>query len=157
MNKFVQICITCAVLFSVTHIPIARADDMSDVQAASAAFYQSLATLDDGTAMSKVFAQTPYVTFVGPRGKDIIVGWPALKGYFVKANAMFKKRDTKLVDSFLHVTGTLAWEVGHEKGENEMADGKKMPVDWVVTNIFEKQADGKWLMVSHHVQPGTKP
>jgi ketosteroid isomerase-like protein len=156
MKKFLKICASLGMLFTVIQVPSVRADDMSEVKTASDAFYTSLATLDDGTAMSKVFAQTPYITFVGPRTKDIIVGWPALKGYFVKSNAMFKTRDTHLASSNMHVSGTLAWEVGLEMGENEMADGKKMPVNWVVTNIFEKQADGKWLMVSHHVQPGAK-
>ena len=56
----------------------------------------------------------------------------------------------------MHVSGGLAWEVGLETGENVMADGNKTPVNWVATNVFEKQADGKWLMVSHHVQPGAK-
>jgi ketosteroid isomerase-like protein len=153
MKTSVQVCIAIAMLLTANAMP-ARADDQAEVKAASDAFYASLATLDDGTAMSKVFAQTPYITFVGPRSKDVIVGWPALKGYFTKANTMFKKRDTHLASSSLHVSGNVAWEVGLEAGENEMADGKKMPVDWVVTNIFEKQANGNWLMVSHHVQPG---
>lgn len=156
MKSFFKSCLAFTLLFTVIQIPTALADDMADAKSASDAFYTSLATLDDGTAMSKVFAQTPYITFVGPRTKDVIVGWPALKGYFVKANAMFKKRDTKLADSTMHVSGTVAWEVGHEVGENTMVDGKVLPVDWVVTNILEKQPDGKWLMVSHHVQPGAK-
>jgi ketosteroid isomerase-like protein len=143
-------------LFTIFTISGAKADDMSDAKAASAAFYGALAILDDGTAMSKVFARTPYITFVGPRTKDVIVGWPALKGYFVKSNALFRSRETRLASSTMHVSGNLAWEVGLEVGENEMADGKKMPVEWVATNVFEKQADGKWLMVSHHVQPGAK-
>jgi ketosteroid isomerase-like protein len=156
MRKFIKGLTALTVMFTVIQMPGARANDMSDAQAASAAFYGAIAILDDGTAMSKVFAQTPYITFVGPRTKDIIVGWPALKGYFVKSNALFKSRETHLANSAMHVSGTLAWEVGLEAGENEMADGKKMPVNWVATNIFEKQADGKWLMVSHHVQPGAK-
>jgi ketosteroid isomerase-like protein len=156
MKKDVKTFVALAVLCTVIQIPTARADDMADAKSASDAFYAALATLDDGTAMSKVFAQTPYVTFVGPRTKDVIVGWPALKGYFVKANTLFKKRETHLDSTTMHVSGSFAWEVGHEVGENQMADGKKMPVDWVVTNIFEKQADGQWLMVSHHVQPGSK-
>jgi ketosteroid isomerase-like protein len=156
MRKFFKSLTALTMLFTVIHIPGATADDMSDAQAASAAFYEALTVLDDGTAMSKVFAQTPYITFVGPRTKDVIVGWPALKGYFVKSNALFKSRETRLASSAMHVSGTLAWEVGLEVGKNEMADGKKVPVDWVATNVFEKQADGKWLMVSHHVQPGAK-
>jgi ketosteroid isomerase-like protein len=153
MKTSVQVCIAISMLFTVSTMP-ARADDKAEVKAASDAFYVSLANLDDGTAMSKIFAQTPYITFVGPRSKDVIVGWPALKVYFTKANTMFKKRDTHLIGSSMHVSGNVAWEVGLEVGENEMTDGKKLPVDWVVTNIFEKQANGHWLMVSHHVQPG---
>jgi ketosteroid isomerase-like protein len=156
MKNFFKICTSLAMLFTVIQEPIARADEMSDAKAASDAFYTSLATLDDGKAMSKVFAQTPYITFVGPRSKDIIIGWPALKGYFKKANTLFKSRDTHLASRSIHVSGAVAWEVGLEQGENVMADGKKLPVDWIVTNVFEKQADGKWLMVSHHVQTGAK-
>jgi ketosteroid isomerase-like protein len=156
MKKFAKTFGALLMLFTVIQLPTAHADAMADAKSASESFYAALAILDDGTAMSKIFAQTPYVTFVGPRTKDVIVGWPAIKGYFVKANAMFKKRDTHLDSTTMHVSGSFAWEVGHEMGENQMADGKKMPVDWVVTNIFEKQADGQWLMVSHHVQPGSK-
>jgi ketosteroid isomerase-like protein len=134
----------------------ALADDVSDATAASEAFYAALPVLDDGSAMSQVFAQTPYVTFVGPMSKDIIVGWPALKAYFAKANARFNARQSQITNRVLRVNGNLAWEVGLEVGESELKDGTKAPVHWVVTNVLEKQPDGKWLMVSHHVQPGAK-
>jgi ketosteroid isomerase-like protein len=134
----------------------AQADDVSDATAASDAFYAALPVLDDGSAMAEVFAQSPYVTFVGPLSKDIIVGWPALKNYFVKANARFASRQSQITNRVLRVNGNLAWEVGIEVGESQFKDGTKAPVHWVVTNVLEKQADGKWLMVSHHVQPGAK-
>lgn len=143
-----------AVLLIALQSSIVRADDMSDVKAASNAYYMALSTLDDGTAMSSVFAQKPYITFVGPRTKDVIVGWPAVKNYFFNANATFKTRAAHLESSAMHVNGSIAWEVGLEVGDAELKDGKKLPVSWVATNIFEKQADGKWLLVSHHVQPG---
>ena len=157
MTPLVKTALAVTVLLMSQQTAIVRADDASDVLAASNAFYSALAVLDDGTAMSGVFAQAPYITFVGPRTKDVIVGWPALKNYFVKANASFKKRETRLETRAMHVSGTFAWEVGLEVGETEMIDGKKFSVNWVATNIFEKQADGRWLMVSHHVQPGTAP
>jgi ketosteroid isomerase-like protein len=145
-----------AVLCATVLMSNAHADDAADATAASDAFYAALPILDDGSAMSKVFAQTPYVTFVGPMTKDIIVGWPALRDYFKKANARFASRNTGITKRVLHVNGNLAWEVGLEAGENELKDGAKMSVSWVVTNVLEKQPDGKWLMVSHHVQPGAK-
>jgi ketosteroid isomerase-like protein len=146
-----------AIFFLSAAMPnFAQADDMADVQAASAAFYSSLSVLDDGSAMAKVFADTDYVTFVGPRKKTVIVGSKALTAYFNTANKLFKARTSAITDTHMHINGNVAWEVGLEKGENTMADGKVMPVDWVVTNVFEKQADGRWLMVSHHVQPGPR-
>lgn len=154
MKTFIKTASLVAVLLVFQQPATVRADDMSDAVAASDAFYAALAVLDDGSAMSGVFAQAPYITFVGPRTKDVIVGWPALKNYLAKANATFKKRQISLENRNMHVSGTVAWEVGLEVGDTETADGKKMPVSWVVTNIFEKQADGKWLIVSHHVQPG---
>ncbi len=47
----------------------AKADDVADATAASDAFYAALPVLDDGSAMTEVFAQTPYVTFVGPSAR----------------------------------------------------------------------------------------
>ncbi len=155
-NRIAKSLLALTMLLTVFQLPQARADEMADARAASQAFYDALGVLDDGTAMSKVFAQAPYITFVGPRSMDIVVGWPALKAYFGKSNGLFKRRDTHLASSNFHLSGGLAWEVGIETGENELADGKKMQVNWVVTNVFEKQSDGRWMMVSHHVQPGAK-
>ena len=55
--------------------------DVEGVKKASKAFYAALAVIDNGEAMEKVFAHTPYVTFVGPRSKSIVVGWDALSKY----------------------------------------------------------------------------
>ncbi len=45
---------------------VAQQADMDGVKAASKAFYAALAVVDDGAAMEKVWAHTPYVTYVGP-------------------------------------------------------------------------------------------
>lgn len=128
------------------------ADDMAGVKAASDGFYAALAVIDDGTAMGKVWAHTPYVTFVGPRSKAPIVGWDALAQYWAKANKLFSSRVASISDPHVHVNGNLAWELGTEIGDNKMADGTPTKSDWMATNIYEK-LDGKWMMVSHHVQP----
>jgi ketosteroid isomerase-like protein len=57
-----------------------------------------------------------------------------------------------LVDVHVHVVGNLAWEIGVETGQAQLKDGAMRKVDWIVTNVYEK-IDGRWLMVSHHVQP----
>jgi ketosteroid isomerase-like protein len=129
-----------------------QAPDLDGVKTASKAFYAALAVLDNGEAMEKVWAHTPYVTYVGPRAKTIIVGWDAQKKYWVDTNKLFSSRDVTLSDQHIHVNGNLAWEMGQESGTPKMKDGKEAKADYIVTNVYEK-IDGRWLIVSHHVQP----
>jgi ketosteroid isomerase-like protein len=126
--------------------------DLEAVKAASDAFYAAVVVVDDGTAMEKVWAHTPYVTYVGPRSTTIIVGWEAQKQYWIDFNKPFAQRTVALVDAHLHAVGNLAWELGAESGLAQMKDGTTRKVDWMVTNVYEK-IDGRWLTVSHHVQP----
>ena len=128
------------------------AADMEGVKAASKAFYAALAVLDNGEAMEKVWAHTPYVTYVGPRAKSIIVGWEAQKQYWVETNNLMSQRHVTLSDQHIHVNGNLAWEMGQETGDVKMKDGSTPTTDYIVTNVYEK-IDGRWHMVSHHVQP----
>lgn len=126
--------------------------DVAGVAAASKAFYEALVVIDDGSAMAKVWAQTPYITYVGPRSTSVIVGWEAQKKYWGEFNTAFAHRSVKLVDSQLRVVGNLAWEIGTESGLAQMKDGSQRKVDWIVTNVYEKIGD-RWLTVSHHAQP----
>jgi len=129
-----------------------QAADMEGVKAASKAFYEAVVVVDDGTAMEKVWAHTPYITYIGPRSTSIIIGWEAQKKYWPEFNNPFAQRTVALVDSQIHAVGNLAWEIGAESGQAQMKDGTTKKVDWFVTNVYEK-IDGRWLMVSHHVQP----
>jgi ketosteroid isomerase-like protein len=130
-----------------------QAADIAGVRTVSEAFYAALAALDHGVAMEKVWAHTPYVTFVGPRSKSIIVGWDANKRYWEDADKLFSARNVWLAEAHIHANGNLAWEIGQEAGEAKLKDGTVRKVDQFVTNVYERQADGRWLMVSHHVQP----
>ena len=129
-----------------------QAADIEGVKAASKAFYQAVVVVDDGAAMEKVWAQTSYVTYIGPRSTAVIVGWEAQKKYWAEFNKAFAERTVALVDANVHVVGNLAWEIGAESGLAQMQDGTTRKVDWMVTNVYEK-IDGRWLTVSHHVQP----
>jgi ketosteroid isomerase-like protein len=130
----------------------AQQADIDGVKAASKAFYAALAVLDDGTAMEKVWARTPYVTYVGPRSKSIIVGWDAQKKYWVERNKLFSKVNVSFSDQHIHVNGNLAWEMGQETGDLKLKDGTATKVDYIVTNVYEK-IGRRWLIVSHHAQP----
>ena len=126
--------------------------DIEDVEAASLSFYTALSVLDDGTRMEAVWANTPYVTYVGPSSTSIIVGWDAQKRYWKSFNTEFVSCQVAITDAHVHVVGNLAWQIGLEVGHALMRDGTTRNIDWVVTNVFEK-IDGRWLMVSHHAQP----
>ena len=128
------------------------AADIEGVKAASKAFYAALAVLDKGEAMAKVWAHTPYITNLGPRGKSISVGWDANSKYWGPANEPFVSRNASLSEPHLHVNGNLAWEMGNEIGESKLKDGTVRKIDNFATNVYEK-IDGRWLMVSHHAQP----
>jgi len=141
-----------AVALMVGHAPHVQAADAKNVRAASQAFYSALSVLDDGSAMENVWAKTPYVTFVGPRSRSIIVGWKAQKNYWMKANKRFSRRHVLLTEQHLHVNGHFAWEVGIETADVKLTNGSVQKTTNIVTNVFE-QINGRWLMVSHQAQP----
>lgn len=127
-------------------------DDIEAVSAASSAFYAALPVLDDGALMQTVWANEPYVTYVGPHSTSIIVGWDEQKRYWSAFNSGFAARCVSIVDAHIHVGGDLAWQIGRETGHAQMKDGTTRTIDWIATNVFEK-IEGRWLMVSHHAQP----
>lgn len=126
--------------------------DAGGVLAASRAFYAALAVLDDGTAMERVWANKPYVTYLGPHSPFVIVGWSEQKRYWRSFNRDFLERRVSMTEAHVHVVGNLAWEIGVETGRARMTGGRVRTIDWIATNILEK-IEGRWLMVSHHVQP----
>lgn len=126
--------------------------DLDSVTAASKAFYKALAVIDDGQAMARVWAHTNYVTYFGPGTRTIIVGWGAQKQYWVKLNKEIPQRAVSLEHARREVNGNVAWEMGEEIGSAKLKDGSPLKVDFIVTNVYEK-IGGRWLMVSHHVQP----
>jgi ketosteroid isomerase-like protein len=128
------------------------AADMEGVKAASKAFYAALAALDGGATMGKAWANTSYITYVGPRSKSITMGWDAQKKMWGDTDKLFSERKVELSDAHIHANGNLAWETGTETGQVKMKDGATPKTDYIATNVYEK-IDGRWLMVSHHVQP----
>jgi ketosteroid isomerase-like protein len=144
--------VSALVLASLPSSTVAQQADVEGVKAASKAFYEALAVLDNGEAMEKVWAHTPYITYVGPRAKSITVGWDALNKYWQDTNRLFAERRPALSDQHIHVVGNLAWEMGQESGTQKMKDGTESAIDYITTNVYEKSGD-RWLIVSHHVQP----
>lgn len=143
------------IVFAASHAFAQPATDNEGVKAASTTFYAALAVIDNGAAMEKVWADRPYVTFVGPRSKSIIVGWDAQKNYWIESNKLFLQRNVTLQEQHIHVNGNLAWEMGQETADLKMADGSASKILNFVTNIYEK-IDDRWFLVSHHAQQKPK-
>jgi len=143
---------TMAAAFSASSAVAQPSADVEAVKEASKAFYAALSVLDDGGAMGKVWAHAPYVTYVGPLSRSIIVGWDAQQQFWNDFNKRFSERTASVIDGHIHVNGNLAWEIGVETGHVRLKDGTSRQVDWIVTNVYEKLGD-QWLMVSHHAQP----
>jgi hypothetical protein len=65
------------IAFPVSNAVAQSVADVEGVKEASKNFYVALAVLDNGEAMEKVWAHTPYVTYVGPRHtSSLSVGMP---------------------------------------------------------------------------------
>jgi ketosteroid isomerase-like protein len=154
MNRRDVVCLSAisALLALLPANTMAQQADEAGVKAASKAFYEALAALDGGKSMEKVWAQTGYVTYVGPRSKSIIVGWDGQKKYWAEIDPLFATRKVVLSDQHIHVNGNMAWEMGQEGGESKMKSGAGADPNYILTNVYEK-IDGRWLIVSHHVQP----
>jgi ketosteroid isomerase-like protein len=125
------------------------AADEDGVKAASKAFYAVLSGTDVA-AMKEVWAHTPYVVYVGPSNTSIARGWAAVEAAWEQSFAS-RSRSVALTESYIHTDGNIAWEVGTENGTVKAKDGSQSKIDNIVTNVYEKQ-NGRWLMVSHHVQ-----
>jgi ketosteroid isomerase-like protein len=126
-----------------------ESSDREKVNAASKAFFAALNARDPG-AMAKVYAHTPYVVHIDPSfNEGIRLGWEAVN----KSWKNLRDETTQIDVSFSEagepqIVGNLAWEVGTEKGVVITADGKRIPIEAFVTNIYQN-IDGRWLLVSH--------
>lgn len=126
------------------------ADDTEEVKAASKAFYVALNT--GFVEMFKLYAKTPYVTYLNPAMKIRAVGWDNVKSAVEGSWAAVPTRAVAINNANIQVRGALAWEIGDELGEVKTKDGTVLRIDSAVVNIYEN-TDGQWLIVSHHAQP----
>ena len=82
--------------------------DIEDVEAASQSFYTALSVLDDGTHMEAVWANTPYVTYVGPSSTSIIVGWDAQNGTGSRSTTEFVAREASRLPTRMFMSSAIS-------------------------------------------------
>jgi ketosteroid isomerase-like protein len=126
-----------------------QSSDMEKVKAASKALFAALNARDPG-AMATVYAHTPYVVHIDPSfNEGIRLGWEAVNKSWENLHNETKQINVSFSETGEpQIVGNLAWEVGTEKGVVITAEGKHIPIEAFVTNIYEN-IDGRWLLVSH--------
>jgi ketosteroid isomerase-like protein len=139
-----------ACLLSVSPHPAGAAGtDDEAIMAADRAFYEAFSSRDIA-AMKAVWADKPYAANIGPRSKEVTIGYASVVAYWSSTFETFSK--VSVAPSNMHVQsdGKLAWIVGNETAELQPASGgNPLKFETFVTQVFEKDGE-KWLLVSHH-------
>jgi ketosteroid isomerase-like protein len=120
-----------------------------EVLQASRQFYSALNRMLKGDVgpLASTWSHNPAVTAMHPIGGREI-GWEKVADSFKKVAGIASGGEVALIDQRVEVDGTMAYEVGIEKGQGTL-DGKKVAIEHRVTNVYRKEG-GTWKMVHHH-------
>ena len=131
---------------------VAQPADMDGVKAASKAFYAAYrcSTMERPwrkcggiRTTSRMSVRAPNRSLWAGKHKRN-TGWTRTS-YFRR-----EKPRCQTSTSMLPATWHGRWV--RSPGDTKMKDGAAAKIDYIVTNVYEK-LDGRWLIVSHHVQP----
>ncbi len=120
-----------------------------EVRKASEQFYAALnRMLDRDTApLTAIWSHSAAVTTMHPIGGRQ-VGWDAVRESFEQTAGLASGGQVKLGDQIIQVAGDMAYELGVEQGQVELA-GQQVPIEQRVTNIYRREA-AEWKIVHHH-------
>lgn len=124
--------------------------DREAVLAANAVFYRALES-KDADAMAETWARVPHARCIHP-GWEPLYGWEEIIGSW---SQIFRSQDPlrfELADVVVRVSGGLGWVELAEHVE-AVHEGKPARTQVLATNLFERQPDGRWLMIHHHASP----
>ena len=123
-----------------------------EVRKASEKFYAALNRMikGDAGAMGEIWSHGATVTTMHPIGGRE-VGWDNVRRSWEQVAQIAKGGkggQVKLNDQFIQVAGDVAYELGVERGEAELA-GQNVTFADRVTNVYRREA-GAWKIVHHH-------
>lgn len=124
----------------------------ADVRAASEKFYTGLNRMINGDAalLGDIWSHGTTVTTMHPIGGRE-VGWDSVRKSWEQVAQIAKGGkggQVKLSDQFIQVVGDVAYELGVERGQAELA-GEQVTFADRVTNIYRRES-GAWKIVHHH-------
>lgn len=119
------------------------------VRKASKAFYAALNRMANGDAgpMADIWSHSAIATTMHPIGGRE-VGWSKVKGPWQQVASLCSTGKVMLRGQLIRVAGSLAYEVGFEKGQMVIA-GTEISFDHRVTNVYRREGR-QWKIVHHH-------
>ncbi len=120
-----------------------------EIRNASKQFYAGLNRMANGNAgsLADIWSHRADVTAMHPIGGRQI-GWDAVRASFEKVATMASEGKIELSDQLIRTVGDVAYEVGIERGQFQLA-GERVAIEHRVTNIYLREA-GAWKMIHHH-------
>jgi ketosteroid isomerase-like protein len=120
-----------------------------EVRKASEQFYAALNRMVNGDAgpLADIWSHSAVVTTMHPIGGRE-VGWDKVRESWEQLAQFFSEGQVKLGDQIIQVAGDMAYELGVEYGQAELA-GQQVTIGHRVTNIYCREAGG-WKIVHHH-------
>jgi ketosteroid isomerase-like protein len=127
----------------------ASGSDEAGIRSLIAAYAKSVDAADT-TLASTIWATTPDVSFIHPRGHER--GWSAIKAQFYEQTMgqMFLERKLTVKDLAIHCYGQSAWaEFYWDFAAKLRKDGSSVATNGRETQVYRK-IDGAWRLVHVH-------
>lgn len=120
-----------------------------EVRNASKKFYAGLNRMANGdaTSLADIWSHSATVTTMHPVG-GWELGWDKVRESWEQVAKLASDGQITLADQIIQVAEDMAYELGNEHGQFELA-GKQVTIEHRVTNIYRREA-GEWRIVHHH-------
>jgi ketosteroid isomerase-like protein len=121
----------------------------AEVRQASEQFYAALNRMANGDAgpLANIWSHSATVTTMHPIGGREI-GWENVRPTWEQVAAVASEGQVTLADQWIQVAGDVAYELGFEHGQFQLA-GHPVKIEHRVTNIYRREG-GAWKIVHHH-------
>lgn len=150
-DKFASVVAVLAVLALNPSQAVAQADPaLEAVKRANHALYTAISARDVN-ALQQVWASSdPDIQSIGATSKAPLIGWDAIKKGYLASFDRFPEISANMVEPIVRLHGQAAEVAGVERQILKQTDDVVLRITTLGTNVFEKQPDDTWLLVSRH-------
>lgn len=150
-DKFASVAAVIVFLASNPSPAVAQADpSLEAVKRVNHALYTAISARDVN-ALQQVWASgDPDIQSIGATSRAPLIGWDAIKKVPLASFDRFPEISVNMVEPIVRLHGQTAEIVGVERQILKQADDVILRITTLGTNVFEKQPDDTWLLVSRH-------